>query len=105
MMRGCGSGALPEETRQDDFSVGKERIVRMERLNVLIALVSLGIGPCVLAAEPSPDAMNELATAKGCHLCHRAEPGKPEPKAMLPYAPSWKDIVLRYKGEKGQSNS
>jgi cytochrome c551/c552 len=73
----------------------------MERLNVLIALVSLGIGSTVLAVEPSADSMNQLATAKGCHLCHRAEPGTPDPKAMLPYAPSWKDIALRYKGQKG----
>jgi cytochrome c551/c552 len=45
--------------------------------------------------------MNQLATAKGCHLCHRAEAGTPDTNAMLPYAPSWKDIALKYMGQKG----
>jgi cytochrome c len=73
----------------------------MDRLSVLVALASLALGPCAMAAEPSHDAMNHLASAKGCDLCHRAEPATPDPHAMLPHAPSWKDIALRYKGQKG----
>ena len=73
----------------------------MGRLSVLVALVSLVIGPCAMAAEPSNDAMNRLASAKGCYLCHRAEAPAPDPHAMLPHAPSWKDIALKYKGQKG----
>ena len=73
----------------------------MGRLSVLVALASLALGPCAMAAEPSHDAMNHLASAKGCYLCHRAEPATTDPHAMLPHAPSWKDIALRYKGQKG----
>ncbi len=45
--------------------------------------------------------MNELASAKGCDLCHRAEPAKRNAGGLLPYAPSWRDIALRYRRQKG----
>ena len=45
--------------------------------------------------------MDPLASAKGCYLCHRPESGRPDPHAMLPFAPSWQDIALKYKGQKG----
>ena len=78
----------------------------MDRLSALVVLVSLLIGPCAMAVEPSRDAMDHLASVKGCYLCHRAEPATTGPHAMLPHAPSWKDIALRYKGQKGaDSNS
>ena len=73
----------------------------MDRYTVLTALVSLLIAPAVRAAEPSDAAMNRLASAKGCSLCHRADSGQPNPRAMLPSAPSWKDIAREYKGQKG----
>jgi cytochrome c len=73
----------------------------MDRLSMFVALASLALGPCAMAAEPSNDAMNRLASDQGCYLCHRAEPAAPDPHAMLPHAPSWKDIALKYKGQKG----
>jgi len=73
----------------------------MDRHTVLVLLVSLLIAPAGRAAEPSDAAMNRLASAKGCYLCHRADPKQPNPSAMLPSAPSWKDIALEYKGQKG----
>ena len=54
-----------------------------------------------LAAATRMSEMNELATAKGCDLCHRAEPAKRNPGGLVPYAPSWRDIALRYRREKG----
>lgn len=44
--------------------------------------------------------MDELASAKGCYLCHRTEPRQRNLDDLLPYAPSWKDIALRYRGQK-----
>jgi cytochrome c len=73
----------------------------MDRHTMLALLVSLLIAPPGHAADPSDAAMNRLASAKGCYLCHRAESGQPNPHAMLPFAPSWKDIALEYKGQKG----
>ena len=45
--------------------------------------------------------MYRLASANGCYLCHRADSGQPNARAMLPSAPSWKDIAVEYKGQKG----
>jgi cytochrome c len=73
----------------------------MDRLSVIVALVALSIGQWATAAEPARDPMDTLASAKGCYFCHRADSGTPAPDAMLPYAPSWTDIALRYKGQKG----
>ncbi len=45
--------------------------------------------------------MDELASAKGCYLCHRAERDLRKPGDSAPLAPSWSDIAARYRGEKG----
>src|SRR5664279_35342 len=53
------------------------------------------------AANPASNDMEELASAKGCYLCHRAKPPKRNPDDLLPFAPSWKDIAQRYRRQKG----
>lgn len=68
--------------------------------SALAMLVALLIAQSAPAAQPSPGEMDELASAKGCYLCHRAEPVKRNPDDLLPYAPSWKDIALMYRGQK-----
>lgn len=61
---------------------------------------ALTLGTLVSAAQPSPSAMEQLASDKGCSLCHRAEPEKAAPDKLLPFAPSWRDIARKYKGQK-----
>jgi cytochrome c len=73
----------------------------MVRPGLLFMLVALLIGQTAPAAQPSLGEMDELASAKGCYLCHRVEPVKRNPDDLLPYAPSWKDIALMYRGQKG----
>jgi cytochrome c551/c552 len=68
--------------------------------SLLSMLVVLLIGQSAPAAQPSLGEMDELASAKGCYLCHRVEPVKRKPDDLLPYAPSWKDIALRYRSKK-----
>ncbi len=63
-------------------------------------LVALLIGQSASAAQTSSAAMDERATANGCYLCHRAEPVKRKPDDSRPIAPSWKDIALKYRGQK-----
>jgi cytochrome c len=70
------------------------------RSSLLFMLVALLIGQSAPAAQPSLGEMDELASAKGCYLCHRVEPVTPKPNDLLPYAPSWKDIALMYRGQK-----
>ena len=71
--------------------------IRISRLSesILVGLVASTLGACVL--QPSSTKMNDLASDKGCYLCHRAEPA---PGGPFPLAPSWKDIARRYAGQK-----
>ena len=71
----------------------------MLRLKLLIILILVLNGRCALADQPLWRAMDQLASDKGCYLCHRAEAAKPGPNQMLPFAPSWTDIARRYKGQ------
>jgi cytochrome c len=52
------------------------------------------------AATPTTNDMDELASAKGCYLCHREQPAGRNPDDVLPYAPSWQDIARRYRGQR-----
>jgi cytochrome c len=82
------------------FCLFPKRGLRMVRSSLFFMLVALLIAQSAPAAQPSPLKMDQLASAKGCYLCHRAEPVKRKPDDLLPYAPSWKDIALRYRGQK-----
>jgi cytochrome c len=82
------------------FCLFPKRGMGMVRSGLLFMLVALLIGQSAPAAQPSRGEMDELASAKGCYLCHRVEPVKRKPDDLLPYAPSWKDIALRYRGQK-----
>lgn len=62
---------------------------------LLILLASMSGRPAS-AAETASNEMDELASAKGCYLCHRAKPAKRNPDDLLPYAPSWQDIAQKY---------
>jgi len=68
------------------------------RLSASILAGLLASTLCACAVRPSSTTMNELASDKGCYLCHRAEPA---PGEALPLAPSWKDIARRYADQKG----
>ena len=70
----------------------------MNRLGVSVLVGLLLSAPPVSAAQPSSTHMNELASDKGCYLCHRAEPTKPG--EALPLAPSWREIARKYAGQK-----
>jgi cytochrome c551/c552 len=82
-----------------DLLTSKGRM-KMVRWTLLFVSVTLLIGQSALAAQPSAGEMDELASAKGCYLCHRAEPVKRKPEHLLPPAPSWRDIALMYQGHK-----
>lgn len=73
----------------------------MVRSSLFPMLVALLIGQSASAAQPTSAQMDELASAKGCYLCHRAEPVKRKPDDLLPYAPSWREIAMMYRGQKG----
>jgi cytochrome c len=72
----------------------------MIRRRLFSTAVILLIGQSASAAQTYSAEMDALAYAKGCYLCHRVEPVKRKPDDSLPFAPSWKDIALSYRGQK-----
>lgn len=69
--------------------------------SLLLTLVIAMSGLPASAANPASHEMDELSSAKGCYLCHRAMPAKRHPGDLMPSAPSWKDIAQRYRRQKG----
>jgi cytochrome c len=70
----------------------------MNRLGVSVLCGLLASALPASAAQPSAKEMNELASDKGCYLCHRAEPTKQG--EALPLAPSWREIARKYADQK-----
>ena len=54
----------------------------------------------IRVGRTASSAMDRLAKAKGCYLCHAEKPGKTEQESLLPFAPSWVDIARKYRGQK-----
>ena len=47
------------------------------------------------------DAMLKLANSSGCMTCHHIEPGAKGPDGLAPIGPAWRDVSVKYKGQKG----
>ncbi len=54
----------------------------------------------VTAGAVADDHMERLSLESGCTLCHAAE-SKSGGMAVLPPAPAWNDIAVRYRGQPG----
>ena len=69
-------------------------------LRLLPVVGALLIAHSTSDAQPTRAQLDELASAKGCYLCHRAYPLPRKPDDAMPLAPSWQDIAMRYRGQK-----
>jgi cytochrome c len=78
----------------------RQSILRMDHLGLIVLFALLSSSLSAAGAQPSSKEMDELASDKGCYLCHLAELGRPGPNQLLPPAPSWKDIAIKYRGQK-----
>ena len=67
------------------------------RLNVA-ALALLVAGAA--AGAPPDERMEKLSLESGCTLCHATQ-SKASGMAVLPPAPAWNDIALRYRDQPG----
>lgn len=54
-------------------------------------------------AAGKDDANLKLATTSGCMTCHQIEPGGKGPDGLAPIGPAWKDVAVKYKGQKDAS--
>jgi len=74
--------------------------VRTRCLRLCGVLFVLFVEQPSIAAQQSLAAMEQLATDKGCYLCHTTEPVKSGQESTLPFAPSWVDIAKRYQRQR-----
>jgi cytochrome c len=60
------------------------------------------------AAQATPaendDAMHKLATQSGCMACHNLQTAPARADGLLPIAPAWRDIALKYRDDAGASD-
>jgi cytochrome c len=84
---------------------GTNPLFRKKRGNDMLPLGLLPVVGALLMAHSTADAQptraqpDELASDKGCYLCHRAYPLPRKPDNVIPLAPSWQDIAARYRGQ------
>jgi cytochrome c len=71
----------------------------MKRL--LITLTATLLVAPVWAAAGDDDAALKLATNSGCMTCHHIDPGAKGPGGLAPIGPAWRDVAVKYKGQKG----
>ena len=65
----------------------------------LIAL--LAALPAAGFAAAGDDPMLKLAATSGCLTCHQVEPGGKGPDGLPPVGPAWREVSLKYQGQKG----
>ena len=52
-------------------------------------------------AAPNGETMRKLANQSGCLTCHQVEPGAKGPDGLAPIGPAWRDVSVKYQGQKG----
>jgi cytochrome c len=65
------------------------------------ALALLGAAPLAALANPAENdaAMRQLASDKGCLLCHSIDPKPRRADGLPPIAPSWREVALKYRDD------
>lgn len=67
----------------------------------LLATLLAALGTATPAlADGKDDAMLKLATNAGCLTCHHIDPGGKGPDGLAPIGPAWREVSLKYKGQK-----
>jgi cytochrome c len=65
----------------------------------LVALLAVAGTRVACAADAQRADMLKLADDNSCTLCHSMEPRRASASEMLPFAPAWKDIARKYRGQ------
>lgn len=52
------------------------------------------------SAATRDDDMKKLAATSGCLTCHHIDPGAKGPDGLPPIGPAWRDVAVKYKGNK-----
>jgi cytochrome c len=63
--------------------------------------LATSVGSTALAAsKPDDPAMLKIAAGSGCMTCHNIQPGGKGPDGLAPIGPAWKDVALKYRGDR-----
>jgi cytochrome c len=72
----------------------------MKRTTMAMAGLIWASGAALAADAGKDEAMLKLAAQSGCLTCHQVEPGGKGPDGMAPIGPAWREVALKYKGDK-----
>jgi cytochrome c len=70
-------------------------------MRILLAALFMAAGQrFAWSADALREEMLNLANDKSCSLCHSLESRKASADQLLPFAPAWKDIGRKYRGQR-----
>jgi len=72
-------------------------------VTLTLSLMLAALATTGAQAAGKDDANLKLATTSGCMTCHQIEPGGKGPDGLAPIGPAWKDVAIKYKGQKDAS--
>lgn len=84
---------------QHHFQVADTMIRRLISPLVLWPLLLAAAGPAAATPAENDAAMLQLATDKGCMLCHSIDPKPRRADGLPPIAPSWREVALKYRDD------
>ena len=65
----------------------------------LAAALLLASGAALATKAENDAAMVQLATDRGCMLCHTLQPAPRRADGLPPIAPAWRDVSLKYRDD------
>ena len=68
-------------------------------MKMLVTAVLAAV-PALALAAGQDDPMLKLAATSGCLTCHHIEPGAKGPDGLPPVGPAWRDVAVKYRGNK-----
>jgi cytochrome c len=71
------------------------------KLGHLALITTLALAAAAPARAADEARMIKLAQASGCLTCHHIEPGGKGPDGLPPIGPSWREVAIKYRGDKG----
>jgi cytochrome c len=69
----------------------------------LVNALALAAGAPVWAADEAR--LIKLAQSGGCLTCHQIERGGKGPDGLPPIGPSWREVAIKYRGDKGAQSA
>lgn len=73
----------------------------MTRFPLTAGAMALALAAATAQAATNDEAMRALAAHSGCMTCHHIDPGAKGPDGLPPIGPAWRDVSVKYTGQRG----